>query len=175
MTTEPTTRVLPKRNCRLCGAVCTTIDRRGGFCNSCLWWTVPTLEERMAEEIKALREQLAEAQEHTSRLVDEMSWCRACRPIGDEGVHFRHDGGPCSYHPGECSEVPHTHQFCSCGSNEQVEKQLVEAQAALRRLIEAVDSGALVFSHDSTQCGYRSYTDLEGAANHARALLKEKA
>jgi len=59
-------------------------------------------------------------------------------------------------------------------SHEALREQLAGAQTALRRLIEAVDSGALVLSHGGARCGYRSYTDLESAANHARAILKEK-
>ena len=61
------------------------------------------------------RRQRQEERQALEAVIKEMGYCRTCRPIGDEGPHFRHDGAPCAYHPGECSDVPHVHQFCPCG------------------------------------------------------------
>ena len=62
------------------------------------------------------RRQWQEEREALQAVILDMGFCRTCRPIGDEGPHGRHDGAPCPYHPGECSEVPHLHQFCPCGA-----------------------------------------------------------
>lgn len=74
-------------------------------------------------------------------LITELGYCRACKPMGDEGPHFRHDGGPCSYHPGDCSEVGHTHQFCPCGSDVAQRDQLLYAAKDALESLKRIPDG----------------------------------
>ena len=62
---------------------------------------------------------------------EESGYCRICKPMGDEGLHFRHDGAPCSYHPGDCEGVPHTHPWCPCGRIATTEEAPMTETAAI--------------------------------------------
>ena len=70
--------------------------------------------------------------------LKESDYCERCKPMADEGKHFRHDGVPCAYHPGDCSEVGHIHQWCPCGRIDNAEARITQLEAENDKLREGI-------------------------------------
>ena len=98
----------------------------------------------------ALRAKFVEA-EHNRNLAaaafEESGFCSVCKPMSDEGKHFRHDGSQCSFHLGECSDVPHKHQFCPCGKDYKAERDdaLAREKALREALVKAKEDMIWMF------------------------------